>query len=772
MYSEGTMTSSAHPSILWFADIDKNDIGKVGGKGANLGEMVQAKFPVPDGFVVTAQAFFAFIKETELEPKIRAILEPLDTNDSRALQTAAKKVQELILEAKFPEKLSTEIASAYKKLGKNTEVAIRSSATAEDLPDASFAGQQATFLNISGEKSVLTHVQKAWASLFEARAIFYRTNQGFDHFKVGIAVPVQKMVQSDVSGVMFSINPVNNDAHTVVIEAIWGLGENIVQGIVTPDHYEVEKGTWEILTTQVIDQKKEMVRKNGKTKDYPVPRSRVKKKKITQDQMVQLAKYATKLQQHYRKPQDIEWAIENGEIFIVQTRPITTVNAVQQHTAAMSKLEGLLEQMKLILEGEGASPGIISGTVRHIPTPEDIHKLKVGEIMVTDMTTPDFVPAMKKAGGLITNRGGQTSHAAIVSRELGLPCIVGTNTATKTLKTGKKVTLNGQSGQVYDGELDHKLLEDAKKAKESAEKARTAEKIRTVTKVYVNLAEPELAEQVAARHVDGIGLLRAEFIIAQLGYHPKKLIEEKKEKVFVRHLVKNISAFCEPFGDRPVVYRATDFKTNEYRHLTGGAKYEPEEENPLIGYRGCYRYITDRKVFELELEAIKQVREKYKNLWIMIPFVRSVPEFQEVSTMIYNSGLRRSSTFKLWMMAEIPENVIMIDDYIDAGIDGISIGTNDLTMLILGTDRDNENVAKEYDERHPAVRWALERLIRKCRVRGVTVSVCGQGPSTYQELAEDMVEWGVTSLSVSPDAIESTRELISETEARIAKKRK
>lgn len=766
------MTRTAHPSILWFADIDKNDLASVGGKGANLGEMVKAKFPVPDGFVVTAQAYFAFIKEADLEKKIRDILEPLDVNDSQALQKAAKKVQDLILASAFPEKLAAEVSSAYEKLGKTTEVAIRSSATAEDLPDASFAGQQATFLNINGTANVLKHVQMAWASLFEARAIFYRATRGFDHFKVGIAVPVQKMVQSYISGVMFSINPVNNDPHTVVVEAIWGLGENIVQGAVTPDHYEVEKGTWDILTTQVVDQKVEMIRKNGVTKDYPVPKSRIKQKKLTEKEMVALAKYATKLQQHYKKPQDIEWAIENGEIYIVQTRPITTMQAVEQHTAATTKLEGLLEQMKLILEGEGASPGIISGKVRHIPTPKDIHTLKVGEIMVTDMTTPDFVPAMKKAGGLITNRGGQTSHAAIVSRELGLPCVVGTDTATKSLKTGQLVTVNGKTGAVYQGEIAPELLEEAKKAKESAQNAQSAERTPTVTKVYVNLAEPELAEQISKRYVDGIGLLRAEFIIAQLGYHPKKLIEDRKGKVFVRHLVKNITQFCEAFGDRPVVYRATDFKTNEYRHLTGGKKYEPEEENPLIGYRGCFRYITDRKTFELELEAIKKVREKHKNLWMMIPFVRSVQEFQEVSKMIYNAGLRRSTSFKLWMMAEIPENVICIDDYIDAGIDGISIGTNDLTMLILGTDRDNENVASEYSEQHPAVRWAMERLIRKCRARNITVSVCGQGPSTYQELAEDMVEWGVTSLSVSPDAIETTRELIANTEARMVKKKR
>lgn len=761
----------APADVLWHKDISKKDLALVGGKGANLGEMTQAGFPVPDGFVVTAQAYYHFIEANQLEPKVRNVLEPLDVNDSQALQKAAKQVQEIIVKAKMPEPLAKSITTAYEKLGKKTEVAVRSSATAEDLPDASFAGQQATFLNISGTKDVIEYVQKAWASLFEARAIFYRANKGFDHFKVGIAVPVQKMVQSDISGVMFSINPISNDQHTVIIEAIWGLGENIVQGTVTPDHYEVEKGTWDVIKVQPVEQTIEMVRQGGKTKNYPVPKSRQKQTKLTEKQMVELAKYATKLQQHYGIPQDSEWAIENGKIYLVQTRPITTVKAVNDKRDASTKLESLLEQMKEILHGEAASPGIISGKVKHIASPDEIHKLEVGEIMVTDMTTPDFVPAMKKAGGLITNRGGQTSHAAIVSRELGLPCVVGTSTATTVLKDGQEVTINGRTGTVYQGLLDQSLL-DSVHAAEIAAQTDPENFQPTATKIYVNLAEPELAAGIAKRHVDGIGLLRAEFIIAQLGYHPKKLIEEKKGQVFVKHLVKHITTFCEAFGpDRPVVYRGTDFKTNEYRHLVGGDAYEPEEENPLIGYRGCYRYITDRKVFDLELEAIKKVREKHKNLWMMIPFVRSTKEFIEVRQMIHNSGLRRSSTFKLWMMAEIPENVIMIEDYIQAGVDGFSIGTNDLTMLMLGTDRDNEHVASEYDERHPAVQWALERLVRKCREHGVTISVCGQGPSTYHELAENLVKWGVTSLSVSPDVIELTREIVAEAEKKIAKKK-
>lgn len=762
------MPASAKPHVLWFQQIDKHDGGIVGGKGANLGEMAGAGFPVPDGFCVTAAAYFAFLEANDLTKKIHTVLDRLDVNNAKKLQSSAKKVQDIILRAKMPPELAEEIARSYEKLGKNVSVAVRSSATAEDLPEASFAGQQATFLNIHGAKEVVKATQMAWASLFEARAIFYRVTNKFDHFKVGIAVPVQRMVQSDVSGVMFSINPVTNDKSMVVVEAIWGLGENIVQGIVTPDHYEVQRDTWDIIRSQVVEQKVEMVRKFGRTRNFPVPGSRRKKAKLTERQVKALAKLAVKLQKHYFFPQDIEWAIENNRIFIVQTRPITTMKSVDRGTAAAVSAESLLEKMPVILTGDPASPGIVSGVVRKIPNPRDIHKIKVGEIMVTSMTTPDFVPAMKKAGALITDRGGQTSHAAIVSRELGLPCIVGTSEATKKLRDGQKVTVNGKTGKIYNGELKpEELAALAMQAKPKTD----GPAIKTATKVYVNLAEPELAGGIAARHVDGVGLLRAEFMIAQLGHHPKQLIRDGRGKVFTKQLAKGIGEICAAFGERPVVYRATDFKTNEYRHLKGGDDFEPEEENPLIGYRGAYRYFHDPKVFALELEAIKQVREKHKNLWVMIPFVRSVHEFQQVKSIMYQAGLRRSSTFKIWMMAELPENIIMVDDYIDAGVDGFSIGTNDLTMLILGTDRDNENVASEYDERHPAVQWALERIIRKCRGRGVPISVCGQGPSTYHELAEKLVEWGVTSLSVSPDSIESVREIIAHTEARLVKRK-
>lgn len=774
------MTKPA-PHVVWFSDVNKHSGNLVGGKGANLGEMVAAGFPVPNGFIVTSPAYFYVLDHNNLRKKIHALLEKLDVNDSAALNTASRKVKELIEHAEVPDDLAHEIVQAYQKLGDRSYVAVRSSATAEDLPGASFAGQQATFLNIAGEADVVNAIRDAWASLFEARAIFYRVEKGFDHFKVGLAVPVQHMVQSEVSGVMFSINPVINDKHTIVIEAIWGLGENIVQGAVTPDHYEVDKQTWKIVKSDTIKQTVEMIRRNGVTKDYPVPKSRQGKRKLTDSQIISLAKLSQKLQQHYFYPQDSEWALEDGKLFIVQTRPITTIETIDKSkttTTSLRNAEQAVKKatngMKLLVTGDSASPGLVSGIVRHIMTPKEIYKLKTGEVMVTSMTTPDFVPAMKKAAALITDKGGQTSHAAIVSRELGLPCVVGTGNATKVLKEGRAVTVNGKTGEVFDGTLSSGMLNAVTSAIESQDNTTAAKHIKTATKVYVNLAEPELAAEMAKKNVDGVGLLRAEFMIAQIGVHPKKLIHDKREQVFVHKLAEGLETFCKAFYPRPVVYRATDFKTNEYRNLVGGKDYEPHEENPMIGYRGCFRYMTDEQVFKLELEAIKIVREKkgYKNLWMMIPFVRTVHELEQVKHIMHNHGLQRSSTFKLWMMAEIPSNVILIDKFIDVGIDGFSIGTNDLTMLILGTDRDNEHVASEYDERNPAVLWALEQICSKAKARGVTVSVCGQAPSTYPEIAEKLVEWGATSMSVSPDVIDRTREVVYEAEKRLVHKSK
>lgn len=755
--------------VLWFHEIDKEDVAKVGGKGANLGEMTQAGFPVPQGFVVTSSAYKHMIEENQLADKIKSLLHGLDVEDPDALNRASRAVQQVIERSPFPKDIEEQVFKAYDKMGKDPLVAVRSSATAEDLPQASFAGQQETYLNVRGDASLLVHIRRAWASLFEPRAIYYRVQQGFDHFKVALAVPVQKMAQSDVSGIMFTINPVTNDKTKIIVEAIWGLGEKIVQGAITPDHYEVAKDDFEIVSTKTVHQDIEMVRSGDGNIDRKVPKSRQDKRKLTDKQIVEIAKLGKKLQHHYFFPQDIEWAMENGKMYIVQTRPITTIEATtEKHETSAKAVKAITG--KMILQGEPASPGVATGIVNILKSAKEINKVKKGDILVTDMTTPDFVPAMKKAVAIVTNKGGQTSHAAIVSRELGVPCVVGTKTATTTLKQGRVVTVDGAAGKVYESNLKPSsvitnIQAPAYHAPESTHK--------TATKVYVNLGEPELAEEIAKRNVDGVGLLRAEFMMAGIGVHPKKLIHEKKSSVFIDKLAEGMGKIAQAFGDRPVVYRASDFKTNEYSHLKGGEAYEPSEPNPMLGYRGAFRYIHDPDVFELELEAIKKVRNVMglKNLHLMIPFVRNVKEMQAVKKLVVAAGLSRSASFKLWMMVEIPVNVILLDSFIDVGIDGISVGTNDLTMLMLGTDRDNETVAADYDERNPAVLWALEHIIKTAHKRGITVSVCGQAPSSHPDFAEFLCRTGVTSVSVTPDVIDRTRDVFYETEKRLITKR-
>lgn len=751
--------------VLWFHEIDKDDVAKVGGKGANLGEMTQAGFPVPNGFVVTSSAYVHMIEENNLQDKIKAMLKDLNVEDATALNRASKQVIDLVEKSPFPKDIEEQVFAAYDKLGSDSWVAVRSSATAEDLPEASFAGQQETYLNVRGDASVIVHIRKAWASLFEPRAIYYRVQQGFDHFKVALAVPVQKMVQSDISGIMFSINPVTNDKSHIVIEAIWGLGENIVQGTVTPDHYEVDKNELKLIQHTVIHQDIEMVRSGEGNIQRKVPASRQDKRKLSDDQAVEVAKLGKKLQQHYFFPQDSEWAIENGKLFVVQTRPITTMKATTDKNVE-TKTQAKVISGKLILEGQPASPGVVTGIVNILKSAKEINKIKQGDILVTDMTTPDFVPAMKRAVAIVTNKGGQTSHAAIVSRELGVPCVVGTKTATTVLKQGHVITVDGAAGKVYESNLKASSVNYA-----PLEKAAYVQGpiLHTATKVYVNLGEPELAEEIAKRNVDGVGLLRAEFMMAGIGIHPKKLIHDGKSQIFVDKLAEGIGQICKAFGDRPVVYRASDFKTNEYSHLKGGEEYEPNEPNPMLGYRGAYRYTHDVDVFDLELKAIKKVRNEMglKNLNLMIPFVRNVKELQDVKKIVIASGLSRTATFKLWMMVEIPVNVILLDEFINVGIDGISVGTNDLTMLMLGTDRDNETVAADYDERNPAVLWALQHIIRTAHKRGITVSVCGQAPSSHPDVAEFLCREGVTSVSVTPDVIDKTRQVFYDTEKKL-----
>jgi len=751
--------------VLPFSKIRKEDIALVGGKGANLGEMVSFGIPVPDGFVITAQAYEKVIEHNALQPVIREIIKQTEVTNQKELEKAAIKIQRFIQTADIPPELTKEIFESYTSLkpgDKNPLVAVRSSATAEDLPDASFAGQQESFLDIKGESNLIQAVRSAWGSLWGARAIFYRATKGYDHFKVLLAIPVQLMVQSDVSGVIFSVNPVTGNKNQVVVESVWGLGDYMVQGVVNPDHYIVNKEDFSIHSRQHVSQTIMEVH------DYPsgvkkvkVPEKMINAPKLTDEQVIELAKLSVKIHQHYFFPQDSEFAVENGKIYLVQTRPITTLD-MAKGTKQIS--ESQLVGLKQLIQGEPASFGIGFGKVVKIKSAKEIDKVKKGDVLVTEMTAPDFVPAMKRASAIVTDKGGQTSHAAIVSRELGIPAVVGAKISTKVLKEDQVVTVNGSTGIVYNGVPEKGKAVAVKEFKEE-------EFPKTATKVYVNLGEPDLASIVAQGNADGVGLLRAEFMMAEIGTHPKKMIRDGKSKVFIEKLAENLVKFTHSFGDRPVVYRASDFKSNEYKNLIGGQNFEPIEPNPMLGFRGCYRYIVDEAVFNLELEAIKIVRNKYgyKNLHLMIPFVRTVDELIKVKRIIAASGLSRSNSFKLWMMVEIPSNVILLEDFIAAGIDGVSIGSNDLTMLILGTDRDNETVAQEFDERNPAVLWALEHVVKTSAKHHITCSLCGQAASQYPDLVDKLVSWGITSVSVSPDAVDNTRRVIALIEKRLLK---
>jgi len=743
---------TGHKAIVWFTEVTKKDIPLVGGKGANLGEMTNAGIPVPPGFIVTADAYYDFLKKAGISAKIRTLLAPLDSNDSKQLQAISSKVKDVIVKAQMPKELADAIKKSYKKLGEGL-VAVRSSATAEDLPDASFAGQQATFLNVHGENDVVTAVQKCWASLFEARAIFYRVENKFDHFKVGIAVPVQRMVQSEASGVMFTLDPTTSDTSKIVIEAVLGLGEMIVSGDVTPDHYVVDKKAMKIAHKEVKKQEWKLVKSDaGENVKINLTKAEQAKQKVTDKDIVTVAKLGKELEKHYKHPQDVEWAKEDEKIFIVQTRPVTTVDKM----ATSTKHEITATP---ILVGSAASPGIASGAVRIVPDPSEIDKVKNGDILVAEMTTPDFVPAMKRAAAIVTDRGGRTAHAAIVSRELGIPCVVGTGEAMKKLKDGQIITVDGSGGKVYNGKLDIKV----------EKKQSSGVKLKTKTKLLVNLAQPELVGRVSKLDVDGIGLLRAEFMVAQIGEHPSYMLSQGRGKEYTDKLAAGLMEFARSFYPRQVVYRTNDFKTNEYRALKGGEKYESTEENPMLGYRGASRYITDIATFKLELDAIKKVRAKYDNLWVMIPFVRTPKELADTIKLMNAQGLKRSPKFKIWMMAEIPANVILLEKFLAVGIDGVSIGSNDLTQLTLGVDRDNEKLAAAFDERDEAVMLSLEKIIKGCFKAGVACSICGQAPSVYPELTEKLVEWGITSVSVSPDMIDQTREIIANVESRLKK---
>ncbi|MDD5172411.1 MAG: phosphoenolpyruvate synthase [Candidatus ainarchaeum sp.] len=774
-------------NVMWFKELSKKNLAEAGGKGANLGEMLQNGFPIPNGFVVTSGSYYKHLDANGLRGPIKKILDSLDVTDNDALMKASDDIKKMIVDGTMPKDVQEDIVKSYKTLnemvGRQTYVAVRSSATAEDLPTASFAGQQSTYLNVFGADGVVSAVKECWASLFESRAIFYRVENKFEHMKVGLAAVVQMMVQSEKAGVVFTVDPLYQDPGIISIETAYGLGEVVVSGQVTPDTYRVDKGELKILDKSIAKQPWMLIKVEGKNKRVEIKEDAQGKQKLSDLEIKDLAKICKKIEEHYSYPQDIEYAFEKDNLYIVQSRPITTLTdksglekgtggelVKEQKPQKEAPKSQVVGSAKVIVRGLGASPGMGMGKVKLVKSAKEIKNMERGDILVTEMTTPDFVPGMKKASAIVTDTGGMTSHAAIVSRELGVPCVVGTGNATTVLKDGMDVSVDGSHGMVYEGLVSAPEAAAGKPAggAAAAEVAIMASPI-TGTKIYVNLADVDQAEKVAKLPADGVGLLRAEFMIAEMGQHPRKMLDEGRQQEFVDKLADDMRKFAAAFYPRPVVYRATDFKTNEYRNLEGGDKYEPHEENPMMGYRGAARYIREPELFKMELQAIKKVREEYHmvNLWLMIPFIRRVGELKAIKDIMDDVELYRTRDFKLWIMVEVPSTVIIMDQFCKEGIDGVSIGTNDLTQLILGIDRDNATMAKGFDERNEAVLRALKRVITICRKYGVTTSLCGQAPSVYPEFAEKLVEFGITSMSVNPDAVERTRKIVASAEQKI-----
>ena len=784
------------PFIIWIDNLRKDDVNLAGGKGANLGELVSIGVPVPPGFVVTTHAYRKFLKATGLEEKIMSILRELDVNDKAALDKASSQIRKMILEAPIPEDIVNSIKEAYRELSKRLRidsplVAVRSSASAEDLPEASFAGQQETYLNVKGEDEVVEKVKSCWASLFTSRAIFYRVQHGIDHQKAAMAVVIQKMVNSRSSGVMFTLHPVTGDTNVIVIESSWGLGEAVVGGKVTPDEIVVDKKTLKILDRKIS--KKEIMivydARKGENVEVKVPEDMAEKPSISDEEAIILAKYGLQIERHYGNPMDIEWAIDKdlpspNNIFIVQARHETVWSRRLRkvpETEERSITEGASET-RVLVRGLPASPGIATGVAKVIldPHSKEAQEFKEGDILVTKMTDPDWVPLMKKAAAIVTDEGGMTSHAAIVSRELGIPAIVGTGNATQTIKTGMLVTVDGSRGVVYEGKV-----EIGKRSEESVKPSMpqlTPEVLRefypvTATKIYMNLGEPEVIDKYVHLPFDGIGLMRIEFIFTDwIGYHPMYLIENNRQEFFINRLAEGIAKVAQAVYPRPVVVRFSDFRTNEFKGLKGGEKYEPDERNPMIGWRGVSRYIHPRYEpgFRLEIRAIKKVREEFglNNVWVMLPFVRTTWEVEKALKIMEEEGLKRSSDFKVWIMAEVPSVALLAEEFAKL-VDGFSIGSNDLTQLILGVDRDSQLLAEMgyFDERNPAVLRAIKMIIDAAHKYGKTVSICGQAPSVYPEIVEFLVENGIDSISVNPDAVIQTRRLVASIERRILLRR-
>jgi pyruvate,water dikinase len=736
--------------VVWLSDVDKNDIPVVGGKAANLGELMRIEIPVPDGFVVDARTFRDFINKANLKEKIYPKLRNLNVENTEELNRVSEEIRKMIEEAKIPAEIEMEIRKAYRELGNGKEVfvAIRSSATAEDMPDASFAGQQDTYLNIKGEDLVVEKVKACWGSLFTPRAIYYRVQKGYRHEGVSIAVVVQKMVNSEKSGVMFTSHPVTGEKKCI-IEAVFGLGEAIVSGLVTPDTYVYDRNSRKLVEVKVSEKKFMIVRKNGNEK---VELGEKSKERVLSDQEIEkLVSLGELIEEHYGKPQDVEWAIENGEIYIVQSRPITTIRETEER-------KEVIEEGKILLKGLGASPGVASGHVKIVKETKDITKVEQGDILVAVMTTPDMVPAMKRASAIVTDEGGMTCHAAIVSRELGVPAVVGTKNATKVLKDGMLVTVDGEKGVVYLGRLEIKA--------EKEEPKFVSAPIITATEIKVNLSLPDMAEKVAKEtRADGVGLFRIEHMILSLEKHPMKYIRDGEIEKYVELLYNEMKKVVKAFYPKPVWIRTLDAPTDEFRAMEGGED-EPIEANPMLGFRGIRRDLAEEMHFRAELRAIKKlIDEGYTNIGIMLPLVVVPEEIRKARKIAEEEGIPLEK-IEFGIMVETPAAALIIEDLIKEGIDFISLGTNDLTQYTLAVDRNNENVAYLYDEMHPAVMKLIERTIKICKEHGVKTSICGQAGS-YPKVVEKLVEMGIDSISANPDMVNKIREVVARVEQRM-----
>ena len=750
------------PNVLWLEEIKKEDIISVGGKGASLGEMTSLGLPVPKAFVVTAQAFRRFLVETGIEDTLFRKLERLDVDDNGALESVSREVQDIVLSVEIPDQIREAIIDAYARMGENGEVvAVRSSATAEDLPEASFAGQQETFLNVLGNDDLLDAVQRCWASLYGARAIYYRAKQGFDDRGVNIAVVVQELIRSEKSGVMFTSHPVTGEPLTIV-EGSWGLGEAVVSGSVSPDNYVFDLRS-ERVVDRLIAEKEIMIVPEGEngTKVVKLTPEQRTAPVLSDEEVARLATLGKIAEEHYGVPQDVEWAIVGNEIFILQSRPITTIRRPEiPRAGAEPAPEPAAALGVVLLEGQGASPGIASGRVVIVRDVRDTSTIKEGDILVTKMTNPDMVPAMRRVKAIVTDEGGMTCHAAIVSRELGTPAVVGTKKATKILQDGQVITVDGEKGTIYEG-----AVEAPAPAAPAAVAVAAPAPVITGTLVKVNVSLPEAAKRAAATGADGVGLLRIEHLILGLNKTPGWYVEHGEEEKFISELYSGIKTVLDAFPGKPVWVRTLDAPTDEFRNMEGG-EVEPVEHNPMLGWRGIRRDLRSPEQFRMQVEAFKRLwAAGYSNLGVMFPLVNHPAEFVQARAMMKEWGVNVENV-TLGVMIEVPSSAILIEDFIKAGIKFASFGTNDLIQYTLAIDRNNEHVADMYEPEHPAVLRLIDHAIKACREHGVECSICGQAGSD-----PDMVAWlvghGITSVSANIDAVPRIREAVARKERQI-----